>query len=223
MQRRTGRGQAHISPPQQMSPDPEKASSRPIGVKNRLWILLLLIFIIAGTLFIWPIRGSRTVVQIYSNADVKAKNYFNATEAGPNPFLFCPNYGPGDELGAKYGAVMLSKSRFHLGSGDRVQRVLNRALAGQPVTISILGGSSKWLIPYFHTSFHQNIVLQYQLVMEPETTQYLLNVTLPNSSNGGTLYSPTQPQSSQTAPCDVPAPPTLATVTLITFRMSQTW
>jgi hypothetical protein len=147
MQRRAGRGQAHISPPQQqhMGPDPEKASGRPMGIRSRRWLLLfLLIFIIAATLFVWPLSGSGSVVQIYSNADLKAKNYFNATEADPNPFAFCPNYGPEDELGTKYGAVTLSKSRFHLGSGDRIQRVLNRALAGQPVTISVLGGSSEF-------------------------------------------------------------------------------
>ena len=144
MQRRAGRGQAHISPPQQqhMGPDPEKANGRPVGFRSRKWILLFLVIcIIAATLFVWPISGS-SVVQIYSNADLKAKNYFNTTEDGPNPFAFCPNYGPGDELGTKYGAVMLSKTRFQLGSGDRIQRVLNRALAGQPVTISVIGGSS---------------------------------------------------------------------------------
>jgi hypothetical protein len=146
MQRRTGRGQAHISPPQQMGRDAEKASIRPIGVRNRLWVvLILLIFIIAVALFTWPIRDSGPDAQVYSNAGLKSKNYFNSTEDDPNPFLFCPNYGPDDELGTKYGAVALSKSRFHLGSGDRIQRVLNRALAGQPVTISILGSSSEWL------------------------------------------------------------------------------
>lgn len=144
MQRRPGRGQAHISLPQQMGSDPEKAINRPTGSRFRLCILLiLLISIVSVTLFIWPISGTGAVVQIYSNADLKSKNYFNASEAGPNPFAFCPNYGPGDELGAKYGAVTLSKSRGHLGSGARIQRVLNRALAGQPVTISVLGGSSE--------------------------------------------------------------------------------
>jgi hypothetical protein len=145
MQRRTGRGQAHISPPQQMGPDPEKANNRPtMGSRNRLITLLILfILIVLATLFIWPMSGNGAVVPLYSNADLKAKNYFNLTDAGPNPFDFCPNYGPGDELGTKYGAVTLSKSRAHLGSGDRIQRVLNRALAGQPVTISVLGGSGK--------------------------------------------------------------------------------
>ena len=154
MQRRAGRGQAHISPPQQyMGPDQEKANGRSIGLRNRKCILLfIVIFIIAATLF-WPISGSGNVTQIYSNADLKAKNYFNTTEDDPNPFPFCPNYGPGDELGTKYGAVALSKSRLHLGSGDRIQRVLNRALAGQPVTISVLGGSGKSLF-YFHFSFN---------------------------------------------------------------------
>lgn len=152
MQRRAGRGQAHISPPQQhMGSDPEKFSGRPMGIRNRRCIILfLVIFIIAATLFIWPISGSRSVAQIYSNADLKAKNYFNATEADPNPFPFCPNYGPDDVLGTKYGVVTLSKSRFHLGSGDRIQRVLNRALAGQPVTISVLGGSSEFSL-FFYT------------------------------------------------------------------------
>ena len=153
MQRRTGRGPANISlPPQDnlsMGSDTEKnsrLSQRSLGVTNRIWILLvLLIFVLSFTHFIWPSIGTSTVVQVYSNADLKSKNYFNATEAGPNPFEFCPIYGPGDELGGKYGALTLSKSRLHTGSGARIQRVLNQALAGQPVTISILGGSGMFL------------------------------------------------------------------------------
>ena len=157
MQRRAGRGQAHISPPQQyMGSDQEKAYGRHMGIRNRKCILLfLVIFIIAATLFIFPLNGSGSMTQIYSNADLKPKNYFNSSEDDPNPFPFCPNYGPEDELGLKYGAVTLSKTRFHIGSGDRIQRVLNRALAGQPVTISVLGGSGKLLF-FFHTPFLNN-------------------------------------------------------------------
>ena len=40
---------------------------------------------------------------------------------------------------------------MHLGSGARIQRVLNKALAGQIVTISVLGGSG---ITFFFPSFH---------------------------------------------------------------------
>lgn len=83
-------------------------------------------------------------VQNYSNADLKAKNYFNTTEVGPNPFTFCPAYNLGDELGNMYGALTLAKSRLHLGTGGRVQRVLTKALAGHPVTISVLGGSGDY-------------------------------------------------------------------------------
>lgn len=57
--------------------------------------------------------------------------------------------------------------------------------------------------------------------MELEMTQYLLNVTLPNFSNGGTLYSPILLQNSQTVPCGVPAPTTLVIATPTTFRMLQ--
>ncbi|KAF8961368.1 Cap64 protein [Flammula alnicola] len=150
MQRRAGRGPAHISLAIQnhadMASDSEKSTSRfkqrSFGVTNRIWmVLVFLVFVLVCTHFIWPTIGTANAVKKYSNADVKAKNYFNATEAGPNPFEFCPNYGPGDQLGAKYGALTLSKSRLHLGSGGRIQRVLNQALAGQPVTISVLGGS----------------------------------------------------------------------------------
>ncbi|KAF8801239.1 CAP64-like protein [Phlegmacium glaucopus] len=125
-----------------MGMNSEKAIHRPMGLRNRIWIfLIVLVFMISVTYFIWPLSGSGTAEQIYSNADLKSKNYFNETEAGPNPFTFCPNYGPDDVLGNKYGTVTLSNSIVNLGSGTRIQRVLNRALAGQPVTISILGGS----------------------------------------------------------------------------------
>ena len=90
---------------------------------------MLLLFVLSFTDFIWPSLGTSTLVQVYSNADLKSKNYFNATEAGPNSFEFCLIYGPGEELGRKYGALTLSKSRLHKGSGARVQRVRNQALA----------------------------------------------------------------------------------------------
>ena len=67
------------------------------------------------------------------------------------PFDFCPSYSPGDKIGTKYGTVTLSKSRMHLGSGARIQRVLNKALAGQSVTISVLGGSG---MPFSLSSFY---------------------------------------------------------------------
>jgi hypothetical protein len=82
-----------------------------------------------------------TPTYTFSSLNLTPKNYLNASEAGPNPFDFCPIYGPGDEIGAKHGAVTLGQTRLHLGSGARIQRVLNKALSGQPVTISIIGGS----------------------------------------------------------------------------------
>jgi len=222
MQRRApGRTQAHISPPSSnMGSDSEKTSrlsQRSLGVTNRIWMLLvLLVFVLSFTHFILPSIGSAPVEQNYSNADLKAKNYFNATVAGPNPFEFCPVYGPGDELGAKYGAQTLSKSRMHLGSGGRVQRVLNRALAGQPVTISVLGGSGECL-----TLDSCNVALQPQqcrLVMALVTTQFHQSAIPQSSSNGGTRCSLTQLQNSQTALCDAPTLDTLAFATHTTCQ-----
>ncbi|KAF9001181.1 hypothetical protein BDQ17DRAFT_1391107 [Cyathus striatus] len=44
-------------------------------------------------------------------------------------------------MAAKYGMSVLSKSRMHLGTSTRIQRVIERALAGKPITISVIGGS----------------------------------------------------------------------------------
>lgn len=79
----------------------------------------------------------------YASADLKPKNYLNTTTGVPqNPFPFCPPNGPTDKMAVKYGAGALAQTRTHLGTGYRTQRVLKRALAGQPVTFSIIGGSS---------------------------------------------------------------------------------
>ncbi|KAJ7260297.1 hypothetical protein C8J57DRAFT_1720225 [Mycena rebaudengoi] len=46
-----------------------------------------------------------TPTYTFSSLNLTPKNYLNASEAGPNPFDFCPIYAPGDEIGAKHGAV----------------------------------------------------------------------------------------------------------------------
>ena len=154
MQRRTvGKGQAHISPPKgspssmsgQDSENPSRLGRRSFGVTNRIWIILALILsilllsrYILATSSSSPTGGHRL---LYS--DLKPKNYLNATELQQreSPFAFCPAYGEGDEVGKKYGALALTKSRLHLGSGMRIQRVVNKAMSGLPVTISVIGGS----------------------------------------------------------------------------------
>lgn len=152
MQRRTGKGQAHISAPRdpaRMGSDSEKVSrlnQRSFGVTNRIWIILsLLVSILLLTRYILPsdnaqYPGRHRLI----NTDLKPKNYLNISDAQlsqGSPFTFCPLFGEGDELARKYGPITLSKTRLHLGSGARVQRVVNKALAGLPVTISVLGGS----------------------------------------------------------------------------------
>ncbi|KAH9947880.1 hypothetical protein B0H21DRAFT_736781 [Amylocystis lapponica] len=148
MQRRPGKAHAHISPPlgpARMGSDPEKAPSRlnqkSLGVTNRIWLILALF--LALVLFTRSILPSDSSAPRHRTlyADLRPKNYLNVSASDANPFPFCPALGPGDELAAKYDPVTLSKTRFHTGSGARVQRVINKALAGLPVTISVLGGS----------------------------------------------------------------------------------
>ncbi|KAF8689676.1 hypothetical protein AX14_003219 [Amanita brunnescens Koide BX004] len=151
MQRR-GKGQLRIASPgqnsQHMGSDPEKLSRlsrRNFGVTNRIWVIVaLFIALILLTHYVLPTHNPAFSQPTYSNANLKAKNYLQPDDENAqllNPFDFCPAHGPADEVGNKYGAVRLGQSRMHVGSGARVQRVLNRALAGYPVTISVIGGS----------------------------------------------------------------------------------
>ncbi|EJD01844.1 Cap64 protein [Fomitiporia mediterranea MF3/22] len=125
--------------------DSEKNSrlnQKTFGVTNRIWIILMLfVFIIVLTRFVLPSDPSLPRHGYTDTSRLTPKNYMNATDTDPNPFEFCPLFGPGDAVGAKHGIHALMKSRMHLGSGARVQRVIHKALSGLPVTISILGGS----------------------------------------------------------------------------------
>ncbi|KAG1724650.1 uncharacterized protein EDB91DRAFT_1331205 [Suillus paluster] len=156
MQRRSGlgKGLARISPPNQhrltgMGSDPTKHTrwnQRALGVTNRIWAIILgFILLLALSRFILFSNQSH---QPFTTEGLVPKNYLheanylvgNASETA-NPFDFCPVFGPGDEIANKYGVVPLAQSRLHLGSGGRVHRVIHKALLGQPVTISVLGGS----------------------------------------------------------------------------------
>lgn len=133
-----------------MGPDGDKSRRRRLLGGNRAWLIVVVLgAILTVTYFLQgPSASKLSNTPTYSNSHLNAKNYLNVTDLGPNPFEFCPSYGPGDELGEKYGSNLLSQSRMNLGSGARVQRVLNKALAGQPVTISVLGGSSAYCLDY---------------------------------------------------------------------------
>lgn len=165
MQRRSGsKSQAHIAPPTPnlvpMEPfasekSPSRLNQRSFGVTNRIWLILsLFLAILLFTRFALPSSStdsyySRSLSQAYTSK-LKPTNYLNVSaEVGPYPFEFCPTFGPGDELAERYGALAISKSWLHLGSGARVQKVVHRALLGQPVTISVIGGSGQFIYFFF--------------------------------------------------------------------------
>ncbi|KAG1728030.1 hypothetical protein EDD22DRAFT_930520 [Suillus occidentalis] len=157
MQRRSGSGKglARISPPNHrltgMGPDATKHmnrwNQRVLGVTNRIWAIILgFVLLIALSRIIsfstHTNAGSFTTEGLVPKNYLHEANYLigNSSEAA-NPFDFCPVFGPGDDIAKKYGLVPLAQSRLHLGSGGRVHRVIHKALLGQPVTISVLGGS----------------------------------------------------------------------------------
>ncbi|KAI0672251.1 hypothetical protein C8Q78DRAFT_971008 [Trametes maxima] len=127
-----------------MGSDPEKTPSRlhqkSLGVTNRIWLILAaFVALIVFTRSILPTDTSNPRHRLL-HTDLKPKNYLNISDDA-NPFPFCPALGPGDGLASKYDPIVLSQTRFHTGSGARIQRVINKALAGLPVTISVVGGS----------------------------------------------------------------------------------
>lgn len=134
------------------SRDSEKQSRlnrRNFGVTNRIWIILTLILsvLILSRHILSSSSSSSAGGHRLLSSDLKPKNYLNASELQHpgSPFPFCPVYGEGDEVGRKYGALALTKTRLYLGSGARIQRVVNKAMSGLPVTISVIGGSGVWL------------------------------------------------------------------------------
>ena len=130
----------------------EKATSRlsqkTLGVTRRVWLILFVFLaLILFTRSVLPSESSHNSRHRLLHTDAKPRNYLNITDSGTQPFSFCPALGPGDELASKYDPVVLTKTRLHTGSGARVQRVIMRALAGHPVTISVIGGSGECLLP----------------------------------------------------------------------------
>jgi hypothetical protein len=133
-----------------MGPDATKLNNRwnqkVLGVTNRIWAILLgfvlLIALSRIISFSTHTNASFTTEGLVPKNYLHEANYLigNSSEAA-NPFDFCPVFGPGDDIAKKYGLVPLAQSRLHLGSGGRVHRVIHKALLGQPVTISVLGGS----------------------------------------------------------------------------------
>ncbi|WVQ97351.1 hypothetical protein IAU59_004462 [Kwoniella sp. CBS 9459] len=111
------------------------------GLSHRIWLLvggIIGLFTLSKLLF-----SSADPLSPYSSTGslLTAKDYLNASAADPAPFEFCPVFGPGDHIAEKRGQWGLLKSRLHTGSGARIQRVVQKAMAGLPVTISVLGGS----------------------------------------------------------------------------------
>lgn len=144
---------ANIRPPSDDSPDgrPRPAPARSgkalhESLTPRITIFLLIVFILVifTRLTLFPQDtspyGTRHAL-LPSSHKLIARDYLNASASDPAPFPFCPIYGPTDDLAHRYTAAALHKSVLHPGSNARVQRVINRAMRGLPVTISVLGGS----------------------------------------------------------------------------------
>ncbi|KXN83806.1 hypothetical protein AN958_01042 [Leucoagaricus sp. SymC.cos] len=124
------------------------SSARTFGVANRVWVVVVVLLATILLVHQFLPGPSQPRLPSYASDDLKPKNYLNTTSSSSssssppaNPFPFCPTNGPTDTLAAKYNGALLSQTRSFVGTGYRIQRVLRRALTGQPVTISIVGGS----------------------------------------------------------------------------------
>lgn len=134
------------TPPGLLSPRVDekltRGQQRSMGLSHRIWVLISVIIFFLLCMYILTPPAEDTPHHRFSNAHLVPKDYLNASDDPQSaPFSFCPVYGPGDPLVEKYSSFALAKSKLHLGSGARVQRVIRKALSGLPVTISVLGGS----------------------------------------------------------------------------------
>lgn len=104
-----------------------KSASAKSKLQRRIWALILLL----GFVFILTRLFSHSSSQrhpFYDQESLHPRNYLNGSlsASNPPPFSFCPVHGPGDTIGQKYGPSAMAKSRLHLGSGARIQRVIHR-------------------------------------------------------------------------------------------------
>ncbi|WVQ70607.1 hypothetical protein IAR50_000126 [Cryptococcus sp. DSM 104548] len=122
----------------------KKGKGSKFGLTQQGWILVTAIlgFIIFLKLVI-PSSSSYSSEhhKTTDTAHLIPRDYLNNSLVDTAPFEFCPVFGPGDAIASRRGQFELLRSRLHLGTGARVQRVLQKAMSGAPVTISILGGS----------------------------------------------------------------------------------
>ncbi|CDZ98034.1 SGNH hydrolase-type esterase domain [Phaffia rhodozyma] len=115
-----------------------------LGFPPRLIIFFSILLVILFMTGVVPtFRSNDLVAQHHASfhSALTSHDYLNASLIDPAPFPFCPLYGPGDEVANRRGQLALMKSKMHLGSGARVQKVIRKALSGHPVTISVLGAS----------------------------------------------------------------------------------
>ncbi|RXK41718.1 hypothetical protein M231_00953 [Tremella mesenterica] len=111
-----------------------------MGLSQRGWMILT--GIIGITIFTKLILPTSTDHHVHTHESLLVpRDYLNNSKIDPAPFEFCPVFGPGDPIAARRGQLELLRSRLHLGTGARVQRVIQKAMSGAPVTISVLGGS----------------------------------------------------------------------------------
>lgn len=191
-----------IAPPpglltgRQIDEKQSRYTPRSLVFTHRIWVLVtVVIFVFLCMKVLSPPMEQPS--HIYSNVKLVPRDYLNISKDSPPPFDFCPVYGPGDTLAQKYGAHALSRARLHAGSGARVQKVIKRALSGQPVTISVLGGSSTCPAISLLTSGCSRGTpnSQYLRAMVRAMTQSRRHVIHRDFSSGGTTSSPTQPPS----------------------------
>ncbi|OCF43326.1 hypothetical protein I317_02895 [Kwoniella heveanensis CBS 569] len=113
------------------------------GLSHRGWMLVT--GVVGFILFVKLLSsGSSSSGSHHHATDASTlipRDYLNNSLVDPAPFDFCPVFGPGDAIAARRGQLELLRSRLHLGTGARVQRVLQKAMSGSPVTMSVLGGS----------------------------------------------------------------------------------
>ncbi|TXT03892.1 hypothetical protein VHUM_04315 [Vanrija humicola] len=110
------------------------------GLSQRAWLALTVV--VGFVLFTKLIMTNDTHTHhTHDPTFIIPRDYLNNSATDRAPFDFCPVFGPGDAIAARRGQFELLRSRLHLGTGNRVQRVLRKAMSGMPITISVLGGS----------------------------------------------------------------------------------